>query len=84
MKSWTCGETCDNHPEITEIETFKNDTTQGFGYFAYNTYLDTIVIVFRGTENWANTKEDASTFYSFASFEICKGCEIHNGFRVAF
>jgi len=67
-------------PNVIDIEVIQNETTQVFGYTAYDADKNLAYLSFRGTissiTDWMNNldmfKEPITTY--------CDGCEVHSGF----
>ena len=79
--NWSCGVTCKEHPEITEVELMFNKTGGIAGYVAYNTALKSIVVALRGTLPWfyGNIIADIDALHT--SYPYCdNNCKVDKGF----
>lgn len=52
--NWTCGEACTSQPDTTEVVNIVDDSKGTFGYVAYNSNQDQIIVAFRGSQNIQN------------------------------
>jgi hypothetical protein len=79
VKNWTCKE-CAAHNQIADLHIISNPKRDLFGYAFYDTVLEKIVLVFRGTIDFKNEVNDFT--YEKIPY-TCRGCEVHLGFYEA-
>jgi hypothetical protein len=55
LQSWTCGDACTMKPGVIDVTLIVGNTYDNFGFLAYNSKANQIVLAFRGSvniENW--------------------------------
>lgn len=83
VESWTCGPVCEAVPGIQDVTLVSDPVFQTFGYIAYNNISDSIIVVFRGSDNDLNYDED----YDFLMVDYPKGpagTKVHMGFHYSY
>ena len=78
LQLWDCGEPC--QAGVTSFTPIENSLLNTFGYTAYNSHDNEIVVAFRGTQigtilNWISDLD-----YTLSPFAGEDGALVHNGF----
>ena len=79
IQAWTCSGSCSSLQGVFSPQAFENSSD--FGFIAYSSVLDAIVVSFRGSNNladWITNLAFAKTSYS------CSRCKVHSGFNGAY
>lgn len=82
LKSWTCGEPCQDG--VTDFYPVENPLLNTFGYTAYNAKDNEIIVSFRGTQmgtilNWISDLD-----YHRVQYKDLNGSLVHNGFYTTY
>ena len=79
----TCSD-CVRFPGINPVDVFPlyNETTEVYGYIAYDSRENKIVLSYRGTSTLGNKLNDMN--FLKTNYDECDGCQVHEGFYNAY
>ena len=64
-------------PGLKDVQVFHDTKIEGKGYIGYDSKLNLVIAVFRGSDNIENWINDFKAIYTEYSF--CKDCYVHKG-----
>jgi len=79
INSWNCSGCCPMINSVQKAQYFTNSNTDIFGYVAYDTALEAVVLVFRGTVDLTNWISNLN-FSTLAPFPKEPSVQVHAGF----
>lgn len=82
VENWSCGEACTRNSAIQEISLIENPSKNTFGFTAYESDTNTILVVFRGTINPRNWITNVTAYLS--KWKNHSSAKVHKGFKEAY
>ena len=79
--NWNC-KLCSNLTQLENRTYLQDDVTNVVALVGYHRPLNSIIVMFRGTEDVKNWVEDFS--YAQVYYPRCKGCFVHAGFYASY
>ncbi|EAS02832.1 lipase family protein (macronuclear) [Tetrahymena thermophila SB210] len=80
IQKWNCGDSCNYHSGMTDVQAFNKKTKEAQGYCGYDASNKRIVVAYRGSSNIQNW---IANFQAIpVKYAGCQGCLVHDGFQL--